>query len=298
MSFIKKCSKCFVEKDVCCFISRDRCICKSCANIIASEKRKNAVIDPNNLKTCIICNNTKSVSLFMYYSALCKDCHNEKRRNNYAQNEKERTRIKEEVRIYKHKKTKERQQKREEEQKLLDELIGADNMICNKCTNVKPKTKYRKNRRICKDCDRDDEYLSFTRLIRSRIHGCIKDINETDNIDHIRYLGCSYKDYIKWISNVNPQYNMNNHGEIWHIDHVIPISTFNLENIDEREFAFNWRNTTSLSAKENLSKNNKIIKEQIKEHINKLIDYHTINNIDLPNKYLVLFAKHLDAGIP
>lgn len=51
-----------------------------------------------------------------------------------------------------------------------------------------------------------------------------------------------------------------------------------------------------LSSKENLSKNNKIIKEQIKDHYKKLLDYHLENKIALPQIYIDLFAKHLVDG--
>jgi hypothetical protein len=53
-----------------------------------------------------------------------------------------------------------------------------------------------------------------------------------------------------------------------------------------------------LASKENLSKNNKIIKTQIEQHYKHLIDYHTQNNIELPQKFIDLFAKHLVAGNP
>ena len=54
----------------------------------------------------------------------------------------------------------------------------------------------------------------------------------------------------------------------------------------------------ALSPKENLSKNNKIIQSQIKEHYFNLLEYHTENNIELPQEYINLFAKHLVAGSP
>ena len=53
-----------------------------------------------------------------------------------------------------------------------------------------------------------------------------------------------------------------------------------------------------LSSKENLSKNNKIIKQQIEQHYKKLVEYHEENKLDLPQVYIDLFAKHLVAGIP
>ena len=60
--------------------------------------------------------------------------------------------------------------------------------------------------------------------------------------------------------------------------------------------AFNWRNTTALSCKENLSKNKKILKPQIEQHLKKLKEYHTENQLDLPQVFIDLFAKHLVAG--
>ena len=89
---------------------------------------------------------------------------------------------------------------------------------------------------------------------------------------------------------------MENHGKEWHIDHVIPISKFDLNNQDEQLLAFNWRNTMPLSCKENLSKNNKIIKEQIENHFKVLIKYHLENKLDLPQVFIDLFAKHLVDG--
>jgi hypothetical protein len=71
-----------------------------------------------------------------------------------------------------------------------------------------------------------------------------------------------------------------------------------LENIEEQMVAFNWRNTMPLSAKENLSKNNKILTSQIEQHLEKLKNYHLENKLDLPQVYIDLFAKHLVAGSP
>jgi uncharacterized membrane protein YvbJ len=47
-----------------------------------------------------------------------------------------------------------------------------------------------------------------------------------------------------------------------------------------------------------LTKNNKIVKSQVKQHIEKLVSYHNQNNIELPQKYIDLFAKYLDDGKP
>ena len=92
------------------------------------------------------------------------------------------------------------------------------------------------------------------------------------------------------------EFNYENHGNLWHIDHIIPISKFNIMDENEQLIAFNWRNTMPLLASENLSKNNKIIIPQIKNHYNKLIKYHNENNINFPQEFIELFARYLDAG--
>jgi hypothetical protein len=53
-----------------------------------------------------------------------------------------------------------------------------------------------------------------------------------------------------------------------------------------------------LSSKENLAKNNKVLIEQIKAHLNILQNYHITYNIQLPQIYIDLFARYLDAGNP
>jgi len=47
-----------------------------------------------------------------------------------------------------------------------------------------------------------------------------------------------------------------NYGN-WHIDHIIPISSFNLENVEEQKICFNYKNTQPLWAIDNLKKSNK-----------------------------------------
>jgi hypothetical protein len=105
--------------------------------------------------------------------------------------------------------------------------------------------------------------------------------------------------YLNWLQLcINSKYTLENHGKEWHIDHVIPLSQFDLENEEQQLIAFNWRNTMPLSVQENLSKGNKIINEQIEQHYKKLKEYHIENKLDLPQEYINLFAKHLVAGSP
>jgi hypothetical protein len=113
------------------------------------------------------------------------------------------------------------------------------------------------------------------------------------SMNTICYLGCSKNEYLHWILHNDKNYTLENRGKEWHIDHVIPLYWFNLENEEEQLIAFNWRNTMPLSVKENLSKNKKIVSSQIEQHYKHLSDYHTEKNIEMPQEFIDLFAKHL-----
>jgi hypothetical protein len=113
---------------------------------------------------------------------------------------------------------------------------------------------------------------------------------KSKNKNTIEYLDCSIPNYIKWLLNNESRYTLENRGSEWHIDHVIPLSHFDLTDEEQQLIAFNWRNTMPLSCVENLKKNNKIIQTQIEQHYEKLIDYHKENNIILPQEFIDLFA--------
>jgi hypothetical protein len=53
-----------------------------------------------------------------------------------------------------------------------------------------------------------------------------------------------------------------NYGQ-WHIDHIIPLSSFNLLEEQQFKIACHYTNLQPLWAKENLSKGNKIISKDI-----------------------------------
>jgi hypothetical protein len=223
---------------------------------------------------------------------ICCICNNEKRREKYKNNEEYRKRIIKLATDYKHKKVVERQKMKQEQQNE----IGIENKKCKYCEEIKHRDKFRHNRLKCRDCERDEPTEKFKRYIRTRIYNCLRNKNKTKH--SVDYLGCSSDEYFKWIFNYNNNCSLENHGKEWHVDHVIPISKFDLNNEDEQLLAFNWRNTMPLTAKENLSKNNKILPEQIKNHYKRLKCYHEENKLDLPQVYINLFAKHLVVGDP
>lgn len=281
---IKTCSRCSKEGEETQFIKK-RNICKSCDN---ARKRIAYYAPITDEKTCTTCNQTKIGSLFLKNRACCKDCSNAKRRNRYKADETLRAKLIQNATVFKQTKSSERKAKKEEE-------IGKDNKKCSNCSQIKSVDHFRHNRLKCKACARDEPLDKLKRNIRSRIYIGLKK-NKTQHT--IQYLGISSNDYLQWILRYNSSYTIENYGKVWHIDHVIPLSLFNLEDYDEQLVAFNWRNTMPLSVKENLAKNNRILVSQIEQHYLHLLEYHKEHNIETPQKFIELFAKHLVAGIP
>jgi len=48
--------------------------------------------------------------------------------------------------------------------------------------------------------------------------------------------------------------NWENHGKLWEIDHIIPITRFNLLDPEEQKKAFHFSNTQPLNWRENRKK--------------------------------------------
>lgn len=289
----KTCSKCGEIKEKNLFKPKS-CICKDCRNKEIRDKYNNLQIQDNSNK-CNNCNTDKPINMFIKNRNICKACNNENRRNKYLDNEEHRQKLIENATQFKKRKIAEKAILREAERIKLENEIGQENTICKYCNEVKPKTRFRYNRLKCADCERDEPLEKFKRIIRTRIYIALHSNKTNHTVD---YLGCNMAEYIQWIQYNNENFTIENHGKEWHIDHVIPLSKFNLNDKEEQMIAFNWRNTTALSAYNNLSKNNKILKPQIEQHIQKLISYHKNNNIELPEKYNSLFAKYLDDGKP
>ena len=274
----KCCSKCGIHKNTELFIPK-RNICKECRNKKSREKYKALKINCELDKKCNICNIVKLLPLFVKNRNICVDCNNFKRRIKYQ--------IDDEHRIKLIQKSTEFKQKRiiaKHQQKIAE--LGIDNKQCSCCDIIKHKTHFRHNRLKCKDCERDEPIEKLKRVIRSRIISALKNKNKHS----VEYLGCNIPDYLNWLLNNDSRYILENRGTEWHIDHVIPLSRFNLENEEQQLIAFNWRNTMPLSCEENLKKNNKIIKSQVEQHYKKLVEYHLENKLDLPQVYINLFA--------
>ena len=77
-------------------------------------------------------------------------------------------------------------------------------------------------------------------------------------------LGCTFDKFKKWIEfqidtyNTKNDIDINNHGSVWDLDHVIPCANFTFETKREQKICFNWSNYQPLKKKENNIKGSNI----------------------------------------
>jgi hypothetical protein len=104
-------------------------------------------------------------------------------------------------------------------------------------------------------------------------------------------LGCSKEFFLKWLDfqDVDKKFTIENYGK-WHLDHVIPCCSFNLEEEMDRKICFHWSNYRPLDGFENLSKNGKYNEDYIQMQkilANKFIEEIAKKNFQ-ENDYTIL----------
>jgi hypothetical protein len=87
-------------------------------------------------------------------------------------------------------------------------------------------------------------------------------LHKTDST--MNYIGCNIQYLREWFEyNFTTEMNWENYASYWSIDHIIPVSKFDLTVEDEKLKCWNWSNMMPVSIKFNSSKREKIDIEQI-----------------------------------
>ncbi|MEM4725965.1 MAG: hypothetical protein QXG63_03420 [Nitrososphaerales archaeon] len=111
-------------------------------------------------------------------------------------------------------------------------------------------TRYHKERR------RRDINYRIAQNIRNRVRKAIMGLSKSLRTRDL--IGCSLemlKTHIE--SQFKPGMTWDNYGD-WHIDHVVPLSSFDLSKEDQLRTACNYKNLQPLWAQENISKGAKL----------------------------------------
>lgn len=119
---------------------------------------------------------------------------------------------------------------------------------------IKKYRKLYKNRKNQQDKIRRKVNISFKILcnLRIRIWKVLKGINKSNST--IKLLGCSINQLKQHLEQqFTKGMSWKNYGR-WHIDHIKPCVSFDLNKVDEQKKCFNYKNLQPLWARDNLSK--------------------------------------------
>ena len=107
---------------------------------------------------------------------------------------------------------------------------------------------------------RAKEDVKIRLKIRGNISKIFRRLEITKDKTSFKYLGCTIQTFKKHIeAQFKPGMSWGNHGvHGWHFDHIIPVTSFNLNLKSEREKCNNYKNFQPMWAIENIRKSNKV----------------------------------------
>ena len=176
---------------------------------------------------------------------------------------------------------------------------------CSYCLCIKNIYDFYPGRNQCKSClhkkqveyqnnrYQTDSQYKFRKSISNNIRNSLMG---NKSYISVQYLGCSIDKLERWIEyQFNENMSWDNYGSYWEIDHVLPVSKFDLTNEQNIYQCFNWRNLQPLEARENIRKSNKIILNMINNQILKAKKFENeyVKETEIVNNYL----QWLDQGL-
>jgi hypothetical protein len=116
--------------------------------------------------------------------------------------------------------------------------------------------------------ERDPQFRMYG-CLKARMHKLLNLQSAVKSGRTYELIGCSVPFLQTWIeSQFKRGMTWANHGEVWHIDHIMPASKFNLTDPIEQRKAFHYTNLQPLWAFDNMSKNDKVLPHQAQLMLN------------------------------
>lgn len=124
---------------------------------------------------------------------------------------------------------------------------------------LKKRREWSKGRKYCIERYHKDPIHKIKMVLRNRLRAELKYKGITKSFhSHISFLGCTPSECKIYLEKLFlPGMSWDNHG--WHIDHILPLSSFDLAKEEEVNKACHYTNLQPLWAVDNLHKSNKII---------------------------------------
>ena len=109
---------------------------------------------------------------------------------------------------------------------------------------------------------KDPQYKTI-RTLRSRLYWAVRKADSSRKTSAIHSLGCSIdflREYLETRFKVGMTWD--NHGELWEIDHIKPLASFDLSKKSQQEKSCHYTNLQPMFISENRSKGAKELKQQ------------------------------------
>lgn len=149
--------------------------------------------------------------------------------------------------------------------RLNPELKELDRQAYHRCINKDRKKAYKRNAEWRKRnwakvyAKRLEPTNKIASMFRSRLCTAIKKQLGFKKVKSIELLGCSIPELMNHLqSKFYANMSWKNYGSYWHIDHVRPCASFNLQNEKEQQICFHYSNLQPLTAKDNIIKGAKL----------------------------------------
>lgn len=129
---------------------------------------------------------------------------------------------------------------------------------------------YKASRKREAERRRQDPNLRIASAASSLIRIALKKQHTAKNTKTTKLLGCSVQEYTLYLENLfEPWMSWDNYGQHkpdgikrWQIDHIVPLSHFDLTDPEQQKLAFHYTNTRPLEAFKNISEGNKRPKQE------------------------------------
>ena len=199
--------------------------------------------------------------------------------------------------------------------------MSEQNKVCSHCRILKPFNDFANNRSTydgkqgqCKECHKQsltnsyrkyreqrianqmkynknryhtDESYRIQCLLRTRLHNALNNQSaHTVHVPTLELIGCTIAFLRCWLEYTKKFYVPQEYTDTLHIDHFIPISSFNLNDPEQQKQSMHWSNLRYLTAEENHIKSNKQPTLQECIYFNSIVQMFLCQNLNTPHNQI------------
>jgi hypothetical protein len=125
---------------------------------------------------------------------------------------------------------------------------------------------------------KNDAKFNISKKYRSKVQKDVKKKFDIDDNISKELYSCESNLIKEWFKSLfTDEMTWDNHGEVWHIDHIKPCASYDVTKEEELKACFHWSNLRPVKVIENQRKTNKIDSELIEEYktkANNFLEYY------------------------